>query len=75
MLHDLHIVRVKLSSHSIVDNIIEAYKRISSRDSKVFRSDIIDYMIFMILMIIEYFNVNVKFIEWEEELQSKIEVL
>ena len=75
MLHDLHIVRVKLSSHSIVDNIIEAYKRISSRDSKVFRSDIIDYMIFMILSLIEYFNVNIKFIEWEEELQSKIEVL
>ena len=75
MLHDLHIVRVKLSSHSIVDNIIEAYKRISSRDSKVFRSDIIDYMIFMILRVIEYFNVNIKFIEWEEELQSKIEVL
>ena len=49
MLHDLHIVRVKLSPHSIVDNIIEAYKRISSRDSEVFRSDIIDYMIFMIL--------------------------
>ena len=74
MLHDLHIVRVKLSPHSIVDNIIEAYKRISSRDSKVFRSDIIDYMIFMI-KVIEYFNVNIKFIEWEEELQSKIEVL
>ena len=75
MLHDLHIVRVKLSPHSIVDNIIEAYKRISSRDSKVFRSDIIDYMIFMILRVIEYFNVNMKLIEWEEELQSKIEVL
>ena len=75
MLHDLHIVRVKLSSHSIFDNIMKAYKRISSRDSKVFRSDIIDYMLFMILRVIEYFNVNIKLIEWEEELQSKIEVL
>ena len=75
MLNDLRIVRVNLSFHSIVDNIVEAYKRISCRDSKVFRSDIIDYMIFKILRVIEYFNVNIKFIEWEEELQSKIEVL